>query len=159
MPFSNVPWSGPSQEQRQQLSDLMRTRGGCKVPAPPRSIIAQPGNGKVVLTWNADPSNHPSCRARVYVGTESSLLQENPAGVNRAEVPVSGGTSPPMTNIFVSFISPLGAESRKVPIQSSAAAQSGATPPNDPPVPPGWESEPSGGAFNKHVPYTLLGVK
>jgi hypothetical protein len=159
LPFSNVPWSGPSQEQRQQLSDMLRVRGGSAVPSPPRSIIAQPGNGKIVLTWNADPANPPNCKPRIYVGNENSLHAENPAGVNSIAIPVTGGAAPPVTNVFVSFVSPLGAESRKVPIQSSAAVQSGSTPPPDPPVPPGWNTEPSGGAFNNNIPNTLLGVR
>jgi hypothetical protein len=159
MPFSSVPWSGPSQEQRQQLSDMLRVRGGSAKPKAPRSIIAQPGNGKIVLTWNADPANHPNCRSRIYVGTESSLYAENPAGVHSVAIPVTGGASPPKTNVFISFVSPLGAESRKVPIQSSAATQSGATPPPDPSVPAGWITEPSGGSFNKRIPRTLLGVR
>jgi hypothetical protein len=159
MPFHTVQWGGPTIEQRQQISDMLRVRGGSRKAKPPRSIIAQPGNGKVLVTWNADPSNHVNCRSRIYVGDENTLFQENQPGVHQIAIPMTGGASPPKANVFVSFVSPLGAESRKVPVLCSAAVQSGSTPPADPIVPVGWVSEPSGGSFNVRKPYTLLGVR
>jgi hypothetical protein len=140
-------WAATPEErlkQRTEAAEIIRTRGTGKTPAPPRSPVAQPGRSKVVVTFNGDPSNHPGMRTRVYKGTESGLYAELPAGIRQCEV---AGTPGIVMNVFLSFVTPTGAESRKVLVQCAPAVENaGDTPPADPTPPSGWDKEPTGGA-------------
>jgi hypothetical protein len=145
MPWNYVGWSGPTRQQRDQLAVQVITSGGARRPSPPRSITAQPGCNAALLTWCTAPENLPTCKARVYLSTESNQVAELPAGTNQFSLPLTGGATPPISTAFVSFISPAGAESTKYPIKVQAAAQAGSTPPPNPPPPPQWPTEPTGG--------------
>lgn len=145
MPWNFVPYGGPTRQQREQMKTLVLTTGGTRKPSPPRSIISQPGCNAALLTWCTAPENIPTCKTRIYLSTESNQIAELPPGTNQFSIPLSGGPTPPISGAFLSFVTPAGFESRKVPIKVQAAAQSGSAPPPNPTSPPRWTSEPSGG--------------
>ena len=145
--FFKPDWAMSSEARdryRAQQREIIRLRGPDRPPNPPRSVIAQGGNAKAVVTWSGDPGNPSQCKTRIYKNTESGLYAEIPAGVHWADVSGTPGTT---INIFVSTITPTGlAESRKIHKQCSIPAQTvGQPPPPDPNPPAGWSGEPSGG--------------
>ena len=130
----NLPWNF-TQAQRLQAQTNVLTSGGLKKPEPPRSVIAQPAANSIVLSWVNVRQNHPNCRTRIYLDTESCLYVEHAPGVNSAVVPADGGPTPKPRSIYLSFVTPAGAESRKINVQQSAAPQAnGAPPPPNPPT-------------------------
>jgi hypothetical protein len=136
-------------EQRQiarsQASDTTLTRGTAQVPQPPRDPIAQSGPRGLLVTWNLPAGfNSDIQRWRVYKDDEATLYQEiNDRGTRQCFVETTAGSTPPVTNIFVSSLNSLGIESRKVHTQGKATVEAGAPP--MPSVPPGYNNTASGG--------------
>jgi hypothetical protein len=150
MSILKIPWSATreqSNQLRQNAKEILAVRGDGTTPNPPRSLQAQPGSRKIMLTWCSDPTNGPGVRARIYKNTEKDLYTQLAAGVNNCDVNVPVGA---VVNIFVSFIQPNGiGESKKVWCQSSALAEAGA--PVDPPPPAGHSDEPTGGGGERRT--------
>jgi hypothetical protein len=131
----NLPW-GASQFLRDQVNTNVLTAGGTKRPQPPQSIVAQSGPNSVLLTWRPVRENHPASRTRIYLDCEGNLYQEFPPGVTNTTVPADGGPSPKPRGIFLSYITPAGAESRKVQVICGAVPQENGAPPPSNPTPP-----------------------
>lgn len=139
-----APWksSFAGFRERALARDATANLGSGKRPNPPRSIVAQGGSRKIVVTWNSDPNNESNVRYRVYRNTESELYRE--CVEQHCEVSCSTSATPALINIFVSAITPTGIESRKVLVQCAPAAEAGA--PAEPSPPAGWSREPTGGS-------------
>jgi hypothetical protein len=133
------------QRARSEAINLTLTRGTAQVPQPPRDLITQAGPRGLLVTWNLPAGfNTDIQRWRVYKNDESTLYAEiNDRGTRQCFVEATAGSSPPVTNIFVSSLNSLGAESQKVQIQGTASVEAGA--PAMPTVPPGYNQAGSGG--------------
>ena len=121
------------------------TRGTSRKPYPPRDIICQTGPRGVLVTWNLPAGlNTDIQRWRVYKGDENTLYSEiNDRGTRQCFIETTSGSTPPVTNIFVSSLNSLGVESAKIQSQGTAAVEASA--PSMPNVPPGYNSGGSGG--------------
>lgn len=126
------------QVARATASDMVRTRGTAKIPFPPREIFAQSGPRGVLLSWSlpAEPSDD-IFGWRIYKDDESTLMIElHDRGSKQHFVECTSGSTPPVTNFFISSINAFGAESRKIQVQGTASVESGA--PSFPSSPPGY---------------------
>lgn len=130
--------------EKQQMRDLIRTRGGTAKPQSPRDVFVQPASRSVLLTWKL-PEDHDNVAGyRIYKNTESNLVAEiRDKGTRQALIPLDSGASPQPANFFVCSISTLGRESSKVMVQGKATAEASA--PNVPEPPPGYLAEGAGG--------------
>jgi hypothetical protein len=143
-------------EERQlaksQARDIVLTRGTAQKPQPPRDIIVQSGPRGLLVTWNLPAGLTTDIqRWRVYKGDENTLYAEiMDRGTRQHFIESTAGSTPPVTNIFVSSVNSLGIESAKVQAQGQAATEAGA--PTMPSVPPGYTDTGSGGG-NKTTGY------
>jgi hypothetical protein len=130
---------------RATARDLTLTRGTAQVPQPPRNIVCQSGPRGILVTWNLPNGlNTDIQRWRVYKNDEKTLYAEiNDRGTRQCFVETTAGSTPPVTNVFVSSLNSLGAESQKVQSQGQAATEAGA--PVMPTVPPGYNQGGAGG--------------
>lgn len=144
------------QAERARAADFTRTRGTARVPLPPRDIIAQAGPRGILLTWNLPERNYLDIqRWRVYKDDENTLYAEvTDRGTRSHFIEATAGSSPPVTNFFVSSINSLGVESPKVQVQGSAAVEASA--PSMPSTPPGYTQTGSGGG-NRTTDYSGSG--
>ncbi len=135
---------------RTQAADMTRTRGTSTAPQPPREVMLQPGPRGILAVWSLPAGfNSDIVRWRVYKNDENTLFTEiADRGTRQCFVDATAGSSPPVTNIFVSSINNLGVESTKVQAQGTAATEAGA--PAMPTVPPGYNS---GSGYNKNSGY------
>lgn len=124
------------QTAKQQMADLLKSRGTGNKPQPPRDLYVQSGSRGILLNWRA-PANATLDTAgfRIYKDNENSLFAEiRDPGTTQHYIEATSGTTPPLTNLFVSTVNQLGAESPKVQIQGTATAETGA--PSIPSTPP-----------------------
>lgn len=128
-------------EQRQvakaQALDMLRTRGTGNRPLPPRDLFLQPGPRGVLLNWRAPAKGTIDIAGyRIYKDDENGLFAEiRDPGTLQHYIETTAGSTPPVTNLFVSTVNKLGVESPKVNIQGTAITESGApTMPSTPPT-------------------------
>ncbi len=132
------------QTARTQASDMVRTRGTGKVPGMPRDVFLQPGPRGILVNW-LPPAGFTSDIVgwRIYKDDETKLFADlKDAHTTQHFIEATSGTTPPVTNIFVSSVSNLG-ESAKVQAQGSAVAETGA--PSMPATPPTYTTPYTGG--------------
>jgi hypothetical protein len=92
-------------QRRNDATTQVRTHGTKRLPAPPRSIVAQAGQGGALLTWHLPTRYEDVTGYRIYVGTEKNLsIQIRDRGTRQIFVPLAGGTTPPLNNVFVSVV-------------------------------------------------------
>ena len=121
---------------RSTARDLTLTRGTSRKPYPPRGVMCQSAPRGLLVTWNLPAGfNNDIQRWRVYKNDENTLYQEiADRGTRQCFVETTAGSSPPVTNVFVSSINNLGVESAKTPAQGAALTEAGAPAmPNPPP--------------------------
>jgi hypothetical protein len=83
----------------------VRVHGTRRIPAQARGIIAQPAQGGAVLTWHLPTRYDDVTGYRIYTGTEKNLsIQIRDRGTRQMFVPLAGGDTPPINNIFVSAV-------------------------------------------------------
>jgi len=123
-----------------------RQNGTTKRPDAPRNLQAQSGARKILVTWDAPEVADGVIGYKIYVDSESSLLDTlYDANVRQYNVPASSGSTPPKKNVFISAFSKRF-ESVKVQVQGSATAEAAA--PSDPSPPAGSAaSGQTGGSF------------
>ncbi len=123
---------------RAQAADMTRTRATAQIPSPPRNLILQAGPRGILVSWSLPAGfNTDIFRWRVYKDDENNLYADiADRGIRQCFVETSAGSSPPVTNIFVSSINSLGYESQKVQAQGQSAVEAGAPvlPPSTPPT-------------------------
>lgn len=131
--------------QRGIARDATLTRGTTQKPQPPREIIPQAGPRGILLVWSLPSGfNSDIQRWRVYKGDENTLYADiNDRGTRQCFVESTSGSTPPVTNLFVSSMNALGIESQKVQVQGQASVEAGA--PTMPSVPPGYTQGGAGG--------------
>lgn len=145
-------------EQRQvaraNARDITLTRGTAQKPQPPREIITQSGPRGVLLSWSLPAGlNTDIQRWRIYKDNESTLYAEiMDRGTRQHFIEATSGTTPPVTNFFVSSLNSLGVESQRVQAQASASVEAGA--PSMPSSPPGYTDGGAGGG-NRGTGYML----
>lgn len=132
-------------QEKQNVSNLMRTKGTPSNPQAPRDVQLQPATGGVLATWKL-PAEHDNVAGwRVYINTESNLAaQIRDKGTRQQFIPLSSGVSPASVNVMVSSFTTLGRESAKVVKTAAPLSQTTAT--IVPTVPPGYTDEQAGGA-------------
>lgn len=137
-------WPGQGQPvnvttQRQQTLDFVRNRGTAKLPSAPRDIVAQSGPRGVLVTWGLPQVYFDIVGYRVYKGDENTIYTEiRDRGNRQCFVESTAGSTPTVTNIFISALSQMGKESQKVQVQQKATSEAGA--PAMPGSPPGYTS-------------------
>lgn len=115
---------------------FFRVNGSQRMPGLVRSVQAQSGSRKLVVTWDLPDDRADIKGYKVYTGTERSLLDTIKDGnVRQYQIPASSGSTPTTTNVFISAFNLAGIESKKVQVQGTATAEAGA--PSDPPPPAG----------------------
>lgn len=141
----------PAERQtlRAQSTDFVRIRGTSMKPPPPREVQIQSAPRGLYITWSlpdpTDPMTALIAGWRVYKDNESTLYDEiRDRGTRQKFIESTSGSTPPVTNVFVSSINGLGVESVLVHATGSAIAESGA--PSMPSTPPGYNDTYSGGS-------------
>ena len=108
--------------RRTQAVTQLRAHGTQKLPASPRGLQAQPGEGGSLITWNLPERYNDVTGYRVYVGSESNLaMQIKDRGTRQLFVPLQAGETPPQQNVFVSVVNGFR-EGPKQQIQTTALA-------------------------------------
>jgi hypothetical protein len=144
-----VPWSfslaKKDADYNMLVTQQLVAHGNGQSPSAPRDLQAQAGSRGALLTWKMPTKNAQWIRGfRVYKDTENNLAAEiQDPGRRQLYVTLTSGTTPPVTNFFISAISQTGAESAKVQIKAVSLAETGA--PSVPGTPPGYTQEGSGG--------------
>lgn len=141
------------------VTQQLVNRGNGRPPYPPRDIQAQPGSRGALLTWKLPVTGGEWIRGfRIYKDTESNLYSEiQDPGNRKLYVELSSGSTPPVTNFFISALTADGSESPKVQVQAQALAETGA--PSIPDPPPGYGSEGSGGGGRNYYGPARTGAK
>lgn len=136
------------------------TLGARRPPAPPRSLIVQPGTQKAVLTWAGPVDMRGVDGWRVFVDSDKQLFATiyDPA-TKKIEIPVTAGGS---RFAAVSSFTKIGRttiiESARIPTVVTANSDKfvvtgtgGETAGTSPVAPPEYADEPSGGLRNKDI--------
>lgn len=136
------------QASRAQAADMVRTRGTGKVPGMPRDVFLQPGPRGILVNWLPPAGfNDDIVGWRIYKDDETKLFADlKDANTTQHFIEATSGTTPPVTNIFVSAVSNLG-ESAKVQAQGAATVEAGA--PAMPSTPPTYTTPYTGGAGSR----------
>lgn len=136
---------------QENASATLTVVGSRKRPDPPRSLIAQPGSLEALITWNAPQKMGDISAWRIYRDTEKNLVDTITDVNTRQYKPKLPASTP--TAFYISAINALNIESVKVQIIATAnsdqyvtTGSAGATGGSTPPTPPGYSTEPSGGA-------------
>ena len=112
-------------------------RGTALRPGSPRDLFLQSGPRGILLNWRAPADVSEVAGYRIYKDDETKLFAElrDPSTVQHF-IETTAGTTPPVTNLFVSTFSKLGLESPKIQIQGAALSETGA--PSMPSTPPDY---------------------
>src|SRR5262249_52711313 len=108
-----------------------------KKPVAPRDVFVQSGPRGILVNWRMGAGFTADIAGwRLYKDDENShfadILDPN---TQQHFIESTAGSTPPVTNIFVSSINQLGFESAKVQAQSTATVEAGApTMPGTPPT-------------------------
>jgi hypothetical protein len=134
------------QVQRSQARDMIIARGTGQKPLAPRDVFVQSGPRGILVNWRPGAGYTADINGwRIYKDTEDShfadILDPN---TTQHFIEATAGSTPPVTNIFVSAINALGVESPKVQAQSTAIVEAGA--PSMPSTPSTYTSGYSGGS-------------
>lgn len=116
------------QVARSQARDMVIARGTGRAPVSPRDVFVQSGPRGILVNWRAGEGFTADIAGwRLYKDTEDShfadILDPN---TQQHFIESTAGSTPPVTNIFVSSINQLGVESPKVQAQSTATVEAGA---------------------------------
>lgn len=142
-----------TQQQRQvarsQASDMVIARGTGKAPVAPRDVFVQSGPRGILVNWRPGAGFVSDIAGwRIYKDTEDShfadILDPN---TTQHFIEATAGSTPPVTNIFVSAINSLNVESPKVQVQSSAIVEASA--PTMPSTPPTYTNQFGQGSGNQ----------
>lgn len=130
LPFT-WPISRTDLAEDNRRSDLFAARGSRKIPRSPRNLMATSGKAKVTVTWDPPAISTGITGWRVYVDTESNLVQRISEFATRSADVVIGDLD--THNIFVSAVTAAGVESRMALVTAAASGiDSGDLAPNIP---------------------------
>ena len=134
------------------------TLGSRRSPQPPRSLIAQQGTQKSVLTWAAPADTRGIDGWRVFVDSDNQIFATiNDPATKKIEIPIAASSS---RFAAVSSFTRVGKagyiESPRIPIVVTANSDKyvvtgtgGETAGTSPSNPPEYASEPSGGFLSR----------
>lgn len=116
------------QVARSQAQDMVIARGTGRPPIAPRDVFVQSGPRGILVNWRLGAGYTADIAGfRIYKDDENShfadILDPN---TKQHFIEATSGSTPPVTNIFVSAINSLGVESPKVQAQSQALTEAGA---------------------------------
>lgn len=133
-------------QQKLAMRDMTIARGTAIVPGAPRNLIAQSGSRGVLISWKLPAGrNSDIVGFRIYKDTQTALIYEtHDPKCNSHFIEANSGSTPPVTNFFISSINKLGVESPKTMVQGTASIEAGA--PTIPSVPPNYNTGYSGGS-------------
>lgn len=133
-------------DDRVKTAERMQVRGTSKTPLAPQDLSVQSGPRGILVNWRPAPGRTEDIAGwRVYKDDESSLFAEiRDPGTTQHFIEATAGTTPPVTNVFVSSINKLNQESPRVQVQGAALAETGA--PSMPSTPPTYTNNYTGGA-------------
>lgn len=107
----------------------VRAHGTQRIPDLPRGLVVHPGAGGALITWHLPLRYDDVTGYRIYLGTEKNLaVQIRDRGTRQVFVPLTGGATPPLNNIFVSVVNGFR-ESGRVQVQTAAQPDAGTTTP------------------------------
>lgn len=134
---ANEKWNA-----RQQATDFIRQRGTAKPPNAPRDAVGQPAPRGIQVTWGLPAGDSSDITGwRIYSPDENTLVGSiGDRGTRIFTVPATAGSSPPSTNVYITAVNTLGAESGRTLTTGKALAESGA--PSQPAPPPGFVAGP-----------------
>src|SRR5215470_1948868 len=94
------------QTAQSQMTDMLRTRGTGNKPLPPRDLLVQPGPRGILLNWRIPAKAHIDIAGyRIYKDDENKLFAEvKDPNTTQHYIEATSGTTPPVTNLFVSAI-------------------------------------------------------
>lgn len=129
---------GPMQSSDiKAAADRAKLNGTAKRPNPPRDLKYLASSRSAIITWVAPELSDDIVGWRIYKETELKRYSDiSDPSTKQVTVELSSGTTPPVTNIFVTAVNAAGIESRPVLIQAQATAETGA--PSVPSVPTEW---------------------
>lgn len=118
--------------------------GSRRQPAPPRSLVAQPGSFKSVITWNDPQDSRGIVGYVVYLDKETSPFARVGLVSPRVEVPLTSGAA---RQVMITSINQLGVESQRAYVTATSATDTynGGSAGSSPSAPPSWPNEPTGG--------------
>jgi hypothetical protein len=120
-----------------------RAHGTQRIPDMPRGLVVQPAQGGALLTWHLPKRYDDVTGYRIYTDTEKNLsIQIRDRGTRQIFVPLAGGTTPPLSNIFVSAVNGFREGPR---LQVQIAAQVDSSTPTLPQATPDYLNQFSGG--------------
>lgn len=134
---ANEKWNA-----RQQATDFIRQRGTSKPPDPARDVVTQSAPRGIQVTWGLPAGDSSDIAGwRIYSPDENTLVGTiSDRGTRIFTVPSSAGSSPPSTNVYVTAVNMLGAESARTLATGKATVEAGA--PAQPAPPPGFTAGP-----------------
>jgi hypothetical protein len=99
----------------------MRAHGTQRIPDAPRGLVVQPAPGGALLTWHLPKRYNDVTGYRICTDTEKNLsIQIRDRGTRQVFVPLAGGDTPPLNNIFVSAVNGFR-EGPRLQIQTKAS--------------------------------------
>jgi hypothetical protein len=121
--------------------DAQALKGTAKPPDPPRDVRYLASSRGALIFWSLPENSSDITKWRIYKDTEANFYCEiSDVGNRQVSVEMSSGTTPPVTNVFVSSLNAAGFESPKVLVQAKATAETGA--PSVPSTPPDTQPDP-----------------
>jgi len=116
-----------AQAERIKTAERLRVRGTSRSPLSPRDVFLQSGPRGILVNWLPPQRNADITGWRVYKDNENSLFAEiHEPSTTQHFIEATAGTTPPVTNVFVSSLNKLGIESPLVMAQGKAIAETGA---------------------------------
>lgn len=98
----------------------IRTHGTQRIPANPRGVTVQPGQGGALVTWHLPQRYNDVTGYRIYQGTEKNLsIQIRDRGTRQMFIPLTAGANPPQNNIFISAVNGFR-EGSRIQVQTKA---------------------------------------
>lgn len=120
---------------RDAAKTFISVNGTQDIPPAPRTLQAQSGSRKVLVTWDLPAKKDDISGWKIYTGTENGLLDTVRDGsVRQYAVPASSGATPSTQNIFISSFNIAGIQSKKVQVQGTASVEASAPPDPTPPA-------------------------
>jgi hypothetical protein len=110
--------------ERVRAVTQVRAHGTQKIPDAPRGLVVQSAPGGALLTWHLPKRYNDVTGYRICTDTEKNLsIQIRDRGTRQMFVPLAGGTTPPLNNIFVSAVNGFR-EGPRLQVQIAAAVDS-----------------------------------
>lgn len=108
-------------------ADILSLKGTSDRPDSPRDLRYLASSRGALIFWSLPTSFSDIVKWRIYKDTEVNMITElSDRGTRQVTIELTSGTTPPVTNIFVTSVNAAGRESIPAHIQAQATAETGA---------------------------------